>query len=104
MANPGTHRLSTLHGTFVPDDALRIAGRFGIHLGPNHGSWLNMAEPEMGPLRGQCRDSRIPDRQKLCREVAAWQRDRNGSAKPVNRRFPAGDARIRQMSLQPSVQ
>ena len=78
--NPDTHRLSTLCETFLPAEALRIAGRFEIHHTPKHGSWLNMAELEINALRSKCLDRRIPNRDTLCREVAAWQRDRNGSA------------------------
>ena len=63
-----------------------------------------MAKVEMNVLRSQCLDRRIPDRETLCREAAAWQRDRNGSAKLVDRRFRTGDARIKLKSLCPSVQ
>ncbi|MDE0698438.1 MAG: transposase [Boseongicola sp.] len=104
MDNLNTHRLSTLYETFVPEEAPRIAGRFEIHYTPKHGSSLNMAEVEMNVLRSQCLDRRIPDRETLCREVAAWQRERNGSTKPVDWRFRTGDARIKLKSLYPSVQ
>ena len=108
MDNLNTHRLSTLYETFhqpvVPEEALRIAGRFEIHCTPKHGSWLNMAEVEINVLRSQCLDRRIPDRETLCCEVAAWQRERNGSAKPVDWRFRTEDARIKLKSLYPSVQ
>ena len=104
MDNLNTHRLSALHETFVPGEALRIAGRFEIHHTPKQGSWLNMAELEINVLRCQCPDRRIPDRETLCREVAAWQRDRNGSAKPVNWRFWTEDTRIKLKSLYQSVQ
>jgi hypothetical protein len=36
-----------------------------------------MAETELSVLSGQCLDRRIPDRQTLIEEVAAWQEDRN---------------------------
>ena len=41
-----------------PTEARRIAERLEIHYTPKHGSWLNMAEIELGVL---FRDRRIPD-------------------------------------------
>ena len=42
---------------------------------PQHGSWLDMAESELGVLSTQCLDRRIPDKQTLTSEVAAWEAD-----------------------------
>ena len=44
-----------------PAEARRIAERLEIHYTPKHGSWLNMAEIEIGVLARQCLDRRIPD-------------------------------------------
>ena len=44
---------------------------------PKHGSWLDLAESELGILASQCLDRRIPDQKTLIAEVAAWQRDCN---------------------------
>jgi len=103
-ASPDTHRLSTLHGAFPPAEASRLADRSGVHHTPKHGSWLNMAEIEINVLSRQCLDRRIPDRGTMVREVAAWRRHRNGSAKPVDWRAGTGDARIRLKSLYPAIQ
>jgi hypothetical protein len=40
-------------------------------------SWLDMAESELGVLSTQCLDRRIPDKPKLIKKVAAWQKNRN---------------------------
>ncbi len=103
MDNPDTHRLSTLHGASGPAEASRLADRFEVHHTPKHGSWLNMAETGINVLSRQCLDRRIPDRGTMVREVAAWQRHRNGSAKPVDWRFRTEDARIRLKSLYPTI-
>ena len=58
-------------------EARRIAERLEIHYTPKHGSWLNMAEIEIGALARQCLDRRIPDQETLRREVDAWQDQRN---------------------------
>jgi len=104
MDNLNTHRLSTLHGTFPPAEASRLADRFEVHHTPKHGSWPDMAETGINVLSRQCLDRRIPDRETMVREVAAWQRHRNGSAKPVDWRFRTGDARVRLKSLYPAIQ
>ena len=44
---------------------------------PKHGSWLDMAESELGVLASQCLDRRIADKQILAHEVTAWQDHRN---------------------------
>jgi Zn ribbon nucleic-acid-binding protein len=38
-----------------------------------------MVEIEIGVLRGQCLDRRIDDPKRLRREIAAWERQRNGA-------------------------
>ncbi len=38
---------------------------------PKHGSWLDLAESELGVLSCQCLDRRIPDKQTLTDEIAA---------------------------------
>src|SRR5262245_35178084 len=42
---------------------------------PIHGSWLNLAESELGVLTSQCLDRRIPNKQILIDEIAAWEHD-----------------------------
>ena len=104
MDNLNTHRLSSLYEAFAPSEARRIAERLEIHYTPRHGSWLNMAEIELGVLTRQCLDRRIPDRAVLRREVKAWQERRNREAVSVNWRFSTEDARIKLKSLYPSIQ
>ena len=104
MDNLNTHRLSSLYEAFAPSEARRIAERLEIYYTPRHGSWLNMAEIELGVLTRQCLDRRIPDRAVLRREVKAWQERRNREAVSVNWRFSTEDARIKLKSLYPSIQ
>jgi hypothetical protein len=47
------------------------------HYTPKHGSWLDLAESELGVLSCQCLDRRISDKQTLIDEIAAWEHDRN---------------------------
>lgn len=104
LDNLNTHKLSSLYEAFEPSEARRIAERLELHYTPKHGSWLNMAEIELGVLARQCLERRISDRRVLSREVKAWQKDRNREAVRVNWRFTTEDARIRLKSLYPSIQ
>ena len=104
MDNLNTHKLSTLYDTFEPAEASRITKRIAVHYTPKHGSWLNMAEIEINVSSRQCLNRRLPDRETMVHEVAAWQEHRNGAAKPVNWRFRTEDARIKLKSLYPSIQ
>ena len=72
MDNLNTHSPGSLYEAFEPAEARRLAKRLEIHYTPKHGSWLNMAEIEIGAMVGQCLDRRIPDRGTIRREVGAW--------------------------------
>ena len=104
MDNLNTHKLSSLYEAFEPTEARRIAERLQVHYTPKHGSWLNMAEIEIGVLARQCLDRRIPDNAALHQEVEAWQGCRNRDAVRVNWRFTTEDARFKLKSLYPSIQ
>jgi len=73
MDNLNTHKPASLYEAFEPERARRIIDKLEIHHTPKHGSWLNMAEIELSVLARQCLDRRIPDRERLSAEVAAWQ-------------------------------
>ena len=104
MDNLNTHHPASLYEAFEPAEARRIAERLEIHYTPKHGSWLNMAEIEIGVLARQCLDRRIPDQGALRREAGAWQQQRNRDGIRVDWRFTTADARIKLKSLYPSLQ
>jgi len=102
MDHLNTHTPASLYEAFPPDEARRLTAKLEIHYTPKHGSWLNMAEIELGVLAGQCLDRRLPDRATLEREVAAWETARNAATKTIDRRFTTADARIVLKRLYPS--
>lgn len=104
MDNLNTHRLASLYQAFPPEEARRLIGRLEVHHTPKHGSWLDMAEIELGVLATQCLDRRIGDMGTLTREVAAWQARRNTAECKVDWRFTTADARIKLKRLYPSIQ
>ena len=77
--NLSVHSKASLYQAFPAPEARRLVERFEWHYTPKHGSWLNLAESELGVLTKQCLDRRIPDKQTLIDEIAAWQHDRNAS-------------------------
>jgi hypothetical protein len=99
--NLNTHVKASLYEAFPPAEARRLVERFEWNYTPKHGSWLNMAESELGVLASQCLDRRIPDKETLTKEVAAWQDSRNKTHTKANWRFTTADARIKLKHLYP---
>lgn len=54
MDHLNTHAVSSLYETYGPEEALRMAERLEIHYTPKHGSWMDMAEIEIGIMSRQC--------------------------------------------------
>ena len=54
-----------------------------------------MVENEIGVLRGQCLDRKIDDPERLVREIAAWERQRNADRARINWMFTTEKARTK---------
>jgi len=102
--NLNTHSPASLYEAFEPAEAKRIADRFEFHYTPKHGSWLNMAEIELGILGRQCLSRRIDNADDLRRETTAWEAARDSATATVNWQFKTEDARIKLKRLYPSIQ
>ena len=63
--NLNTHAAASLYEAFPAPEARRLVERFEWHYTPKHGSWLDLAESELGVLASQCLDRRIPDKQAI---------------------------------------
>ena len=105
--NLSTHTAASLYAAFPAPEARRLAERFEWHYTPKHstlkhGSWLDMAESELGVLSTQCLDRRITDTTKLTEEVAAWQENRNKNHAKADWQFTTADARVKLKTLYPS--
>ena len=99
-----THTPASLYEASEPAQAKRIADKLEIHPTPKQGSWLNMAECELSVLTRPCLDRRLPDKQTLTDEVAAWEQRRNADEATVRGRFTTTDARVKLKKLYPSIQ
>ena len=101
--NLNTHKPASLYEAFPPAEARRLVERFEWHYTPKHGSWLDMAEAELGVLSSQCLDRRIPDQRVLKDEVEAWEAERNRKHAKANWQFTTADARVKLRRLYPAL-
>jgi hypothetical protein len=101
--NLNIHAKGPLYQAFPAAEARRLVERFEWHYTPKHGSWLNLAESELGVLSSQCLDRRIPDKQILSDEIAAWEHDRNTNHTKADWQFSTKDARVKLKHLYPAI-
>ena len=88
---------------FPAPEARRLVERFEWHYTPKHGSWLDLAESELGALASQCLD-RIADKQILAHEVTAWQDYRNKHHAKADWQFTTANARVKLKRLYPQFE
>jgi hypothetical protein len=100
--NLNTHTGASLYEAFSPAEARRLLSRLEFHYTPKHGSWLNMAEIEIGVMNGQCLNRRIAEQQIICEEVAAWEQQRNKEEAKIRWTFTVSDARVKLAKIYPS--
>jgi len=103
MDNLNTHGIGSLYEALEPEVARGLAQRLEIHHTPKHGSWLNIAEIELGVLSRQCLDRRMDAIETVRTECSAWDRQRNQQQKGVDWRFTTADARIKLKRLYPHL-
>jgi transposase len=93
LDNLSTHTAAALYESFAPEEARRILRRLEFHYTPKHASWLNMVEIEIGVMVKQCLDRRIPDKETLITEIAAWEKRRNKEKATIKWLFSLEKAR-----------
>jgi hypothetical protein len=103
MDNLNTHKAASLYETFAPAEARRILRKLEFHYTPKHGSWLNMAEIELGVFSRQCLARRIGDEATLKREIQKLEEERNAACAKIEWRFTTEDARRKLHRLYPST-
>ena len=88
LDNLNIHRRKSLTDLLGEQVGGEVWNRFTVHYTPNHASWLNQAEIEIGLLSRQCLGTRrLPDLKSLRREVRAWNRAMNRRRTRINWRF-----------------
>lgn len=103
LDNLNTHSEGSFYEAFEPAEARRLAEKVEIHCTPKHGSWLNMAEIEIGVLSRQCLSQYIESKEQMISEVGAWQQQRNYAEATVDWQFTTADARIKLKKLYPVI-
>ena len=101
--NLNIHAVASLYKAFRPEEARRLAERFEWHYTPKHGSWLDMAEIEIGIMSRQALAKPLPDLESFKEQVRIWTIKRNGECKKINWQFTTADARIKLAGLYPTV-
>ncbi len=101
--NLNTHTSASLYKAFPPEEARRLAERFEWHFTPKHGSWLDMAEIEIGVMCRQALAKPLPDAPSFIRQVRSWTFRRNHCCSKVNWQFTMKDARIKLSRLYPTM-
>ncbi|MDB4541949.1 IS630 family transposase [bacterium] len=103
MDNLNTHSEASLYKAFTPEKARALCEQFEFHFTPTHGSWLNMAEIEIGLLARGCLNRRIESIDRMCQEMEAFLKSRNANPVPIKWQFTHQDARIKLHSIYPSI-
>jgi hypothetical protein len=101
--NLNTHRLANLYLIFPPAEARRLSERFELHYTPTHGSWLDMAEIEIGIFERSCLRKRVASVDTLKRRVAVLEAERNAAHATIDWRFTTTDARTKLARLYPKL-
>jgi hypothetical protein len=101
--NLNTHSIGSLYEAFPAAEACRLAAKLEIHHTPKHGSWLNMAEIEIGIFSRQCLSRDIAAKTKMQSEAMAWERQRNAAESTVDWQFTTADARVKLKRLYPVI-
>jgi hypothetical protein len=101
--NLNIHDITSLYKAFPPEEARRLASRFEWHYTPKHGSWLNMAEIEIGVMCRQSLAKPLPDMDRFKQQVKTWTFRRNNECTKINWQFTTKDARIKLKSLYPEI-
>ena len=102
--NLSAHKPFALYKIYEPDKAREILNRIEFVFTPKHGSWLNMAEIEIGVLKRQGLKKRIASEKELVKQVKQFEQQRNRQFKKVNWQFTTEDARIKLKRLYPIIE
>lgn len=101
--NLNIHTTASLYKAFPPEEARRLAERFEWHYTPKHGSWLDMAEIEIGVMSRQALAKPLPNLENFKEQVRIWTVKRNAESRKINWQFTTADARIKLAKLYPTV-
>ena len=102
--NLSAHKPSALYEILPAERARAILRRVEFVQTPKHGSWLNVAEIELGLLKRLGLAARVGSVEELERQVKAYQKARNTKQTKIDWQFTTADARVKLKRLYPSIQ
>ena len=102
MDNLATHTEASLYKAFSPEKARALCERFEMHYTPKHGSWLNMAEIEIGKIVNHGLKERIGSRENMRASIEAYCLCENKQPNPIKWQFSNEKARVKLHHLYPS--
>jgi hypothetical protein len=102
--NLNTHTKGAFYEVFPAERARQYVRRIGFVYTPKHGSWLNVAECELGCLTRQClAGRRVGELRLLQEEITAWSVNLNARQRGVDWQMTAEDARCKLKSVYPKI-
>ena len=102
--NLAAHKPSALYEIMPAERARAILRRLEFVQTPKHGSWLNVAEIELGVLKRVGLAQRVGSREELGKQIEAYQTARNAKEVKIEWHFTTADARVKLKRLYPSIQ
>jgi transposase len=102
--NLSAHKPSAMYELFEPQRAKAILDKIEFVFTPRHGSWLNMAEIEIGVLKRSGLSERVSAKEALISQVEAFEKRRNAAVSKVDWQFTTDDARIKLKHLYPIIE
>lgn len=82
--NLNTHALASLYKAFAPEEARSLTERFNWHYIPKHGSWLDMAEIEVGIMSPQALGKPLPNLESFKKQIRSWTVKRHAERVKIN--------------------
>ena len=83
--NLNTHTKGAFYEVFAPEQLRMIVEKIEIHCTHKHGSWLKVAENELGSMTHQClKDRKMTSIDMLKKETSAWVTNFNEKPSGVN--------------------
>lgn len=87
LDNLNTHKPEAFSEIYNAEETDQILRKIDFHYTPNHASWLNVAEIEIGVMDAECTNRRIGNKETLREEVFAWTTRRNKQKKTIDWKF-----------------
>ena len=103
MDNHTTHFESSLYKAYPPEEARKLCEKFEFHYTPKHGSWLNMAEIEIGKVNRSCFKKRVSSIEQMRESITQYLKRSNENPQPINWQFTNSKARIKLKGLYPTL-